>query len=131
VIEKALKNAFAPEFLNRIDDVVLFNNLNQDHIKEIIHIEMKSLLNRVDEIGYKLVVSDKALEFISEKGFDDKYGARPLKRAIQKYLEDPMAEEIIKTNIEEGDELHADLNKEGDNIVIKVKKPKKKKDTES
>jgi ATP-dependent Clp protease ATP-binding subunit ClpC len=78
-----------------------------------------------------LVVSDKALEFISEKGFDDKYGARPLKRAIQKYLEDPMAEEIIKTNIEEGDELHADLNKEGDNIVIKVKKPKKKKDTES
>ncbi len=131
VIEKALKNAFAPEFLNRIDDVVLFNNLNQEHIKEIIHIEMKSLLKRVEEIGYKLVVSDKALDFISVKGFDDKYGARPLKRAIQKFLEDPMAEEIIKTNIDEGDELHADLNKEGDNIVIKVKKPKKKKDSES
>ncbi len=131
VIEKALKNAFAPEFLNRIDDVVLFNNLNQDHIKEIIHIEMKSLLKRVEEIGYKLVVSDKALNFIAEKGFDEKYGARPLKRAIQKFLEDPMAEEIIKTNIDEGDELHADLNKEKDNIVIKVKKVKKKKDSES
>ena len=131
VIEKALKNAFAPEFLNRIDDVVLFNNLNQDHIKEIIHIEMKSLLKRVEEIGYKLVVSDKALNFIAEKGFDEKYGARPLKRAIQKFLEDPMAEEIIKTNIDQGDELHADLNKEKDNIVIKVKKVKKKKDSES
>ena len=131
VIEKALKNAFAPEFLNRIDDVVLFNNLNQDHIKEIIHIEMKSLLKRVEEIGYKLVVSDKALNFIAEKGFDEKYGARPLKRAIQKFLEDPMAEEIIKTNIDESDELHADLNKEKDNIVIKIKKVKKKKDTES
>jgi ATP-dependent Clp protease ATP-binding subunit ClpC len=127
VIEKALKNAFAPEFLNRIDDVVLFNNLYKEHIREIIHIEMKSLFKRVEEMGYTLTVSDSALDFISEKGFDDRYGARPLKRAIQKYLEDPMAEEIIKANIDEGDTLHADMDKEGNNIEIKVKKAKKKK----
>jgi ATP-dependent Clp protease ATP-binding subunit ClpC len=127
VIEKALKNAFAPEFLNRIDDVVLFNNLYKEHIREIIHIEMKSLYKRVEEMGYTLTVSDSALDFISEKGFDDRYGARPLKRAIQKYLEDPMAEEIIKANIDEGDTLHADMDKDGNNIEIKVKKAKKKK----
>lgn len=130
VIEKALKNAFAPEFLNRIDDVVLFNNLSRDHIKQIIGIELQSLFNRVNEMGYKLTISEKAQGFIAEKGFDDKYGARPLKRAIQKYLEDPMAEEIIKANIDEGDELHADLTKDGNGIIIKVKKSKKKKDSE-
>lgn len=131
VIEKALKNAFAPEFLNRIDDVVLFNNLNQEHIKKIILIELKSLFHRVEEMGYKLSITDKATLYIAEKGFDEKYGARPLKRAIQKYLEDPMAEEIIKSNIDEGDELAVDLNKDGTDIVIKVKKPRKKKDKES
>lgn len=131
VIEKALKNAFAPEFLNRIDDVVLFNNLNQDHIKEIIHIELKSLFKRVEEMGYNLKISDKTTVYIAEKGFDDRYGARPLKRAIQKYLEDPMAEEIIKSNIDDGDEIFIDLNKEGTDIVVKIKKPKKKKDDAS
>ncbi len=131
VIEKALKNAFAPEFLNRIDDVVLFNNLNQEHIKKIILIELKSLFHRVEEMGYKLSITDKATLYIAEKGFDEKYGARPLKRAIQKYLEDPMAEEIIKSNIDEDDELAVDLNKDGTDIVIKVKKPRKKKDKES
>ncbi len=131
VIEKALKNAFAPEFLNRIDDVVLFNNLNQDHIKEIIHIELKSLFKRVEEMGYNLKISDKATVYIAEKGFDDRYGARPLKRAIQKYLEDPMAEEIIKSNIDDGDEIFIDLNKEETDIVVKIKKPKKKKDDAS
>lgn len=131
VIEKALKNAFAPEFLNRIDDVVLFNNLNQDHIKEIIHIELKSLFSRVEEMGYKMTISDPATEYIAEKGFDDRYGARPLKRAIQKHLEDPMAEEIIKSNIDEGDTISIDMNKDKSDLVIKVKKPRKKKDPES
>lgn len=131
VIEKALKNAFAPEFLNRIDDVVLFNNLKKEHIHEIIDIELKSLFKRVLDMGYTLTISDKAKDFIAEQGFDERYGARPLKRAIQKYLEDPMAEEIIKANIEEGDELYADLKKDAPEIVIKVRKPKaKKKDTE-
>jgi ATP-dependent Clp protease ATP-binding subunit ClpC len=127
VIEKALKNAFAPEFLNRIDDVVMFNNLTKEHIREIIHIELKYLFKRVEDMGYVLTVSDKATDFISEKGFDDRYGARPLKRAIQKYLEDPMAEQIIQANIDEGDELYADLDKEGSTIEIKVRKPKKAK----
>jgi ATP-dependent Clp protease ATP-binding subunit ClpC len=131
VIEKALKNAFAPEFLNRIDDVVLFNNLKKEDIHKIIDIELKSLFARVIEMGYKLTLSNEAKDFIAEKGFDEKYGARPLKRAIQKYLEDPMAEEIIKTNIEEGDELHAELKKDTQEITIKLKKGKsKKKDPE-
>ncbi len=104
VIEKALKNAFAPEFLNRIDDVILFNSLKQDDIHKIIDIELKSLYSRVNEMGYKLSLTKDAKDFIAEKGFDEKFGARPLKRAIQKYLEDPMAEEIIKANLDEGDD---------------------------
>ena len=127
IIEKALKNAFAPEFLNRIDDVVLFNNLKKEDIHQIIDIELKSLFSRVIDMGYKLTLTDKAKDFIAEKGFDEKYGARPLKRAIQKYLEDPMAEEIIKANIDEGDTLHADLNGETEEIIIKVKKKAKSK----
>ncbi len=127
VIEKALKNAFAPEFLNRIDDVVLFNNLKKADIHKIIDIELKSLYSRVAEMGYKLTLSDEAKDFIAEKGFDEKYGARPLKRAIQKYLEDPMAEEIIKANIDEGDELKAELDKESSQILISVKKKSKPK----
>jgi len=128
VIEKALKNAFAPEFLNRIDDVVLFNSLKKEDIHQIIDIELKSLFSRVLDIGYKLTISTNAKDFIADKGYDERYGARPLKRAIQKYLEDPMAEEIIKANIDEGDELHADLKKDSEEIVIKVKKKRKKKD---
>ena len=127
IIEKALKNAFAPEFLNRIDDVVLFNNLKKEDIHQIIDIELKSLFSRVIDMGYKLTLTDKAKDFIAEKGFDEKYGARPLKRAIQKYLEDPMAEEIIKANIDEGDTLHADLNGKTEEIIIKVKKKAKSK----
>jgi len=134
VIEKALKNAFAPEFLNRIDDVVLFNNLKKADIHKIIDIELVSLFGRVLDMGYKLSLTDRAKDFIAEKGFDEKYGARPLKRAIQKHLEDPMAEEIIKANIDEGDVLYADLNPKTEEIFIKVKKaPKsksKKDDTE-
>ncbi|GAB5539299.1 MAG: ATP-dependent Clp protease ATP-binding subunit [Salibacteraceae bacterium] len=127
VIEKALKNAFAPEFLNRIDDVVLFNNLKKSDIHEIIDIELESLYSRVTDMGYTLKLSDKAKDFIAEKGFDEKYGARPLKRAIQKYLEDPMAEEIIKANIDEGDVLYAELNEKDESIGIKVKKPSRAK----
>jgi ATP-dependent Clp protease ATP-binding subunit ClpC len=131
VIEKALKNAFAPEFLNRIDDVVLFNNLKKEDIHKIIDIELSALYKRVLDMGYKVTLSDDAKNFIAEKGFDEKYGARPLKRAIQKYLEDPMAEEIIKANIDEGDELKADLNAEKGEIFIKVKKAKAKKQEDS
>ena len=131
VIEKALKNAFAPEFLNRIDDVVLFNSLKKEDIHEIIDIELESLFKRIGEMGYNLKLSDKAKDFIAEKGFDEKYGARPLKRAIQKYLEDPMAEEIIKANIDEGDNLFADLDEKTQAITIKVKKASKSKKKDS
>ena len=120
VIENALKKAFAPEFLNRIDDVVVFNTLEKNDIDKIIDIELDKLLNRIDELGYKLKLSKKAKSFIAEKGFDKQYGARPLKRAIQKYVEDLIAEEIIKSNIQSGDTISIDLNKETDLLFVKL-----------
>ncbi|MDD2562690.1 MAG: ATP-dependent Clp protease ATP-binding subunit [Salinivirgaceae bacterium] len=105
VIEKALKRAFAPEFLNRIDDVIIFNHLTQDDIFKIIDIELLGLYKRVSEMGYKLKLSTEAKNFIAEKGFDPNYGARPLKRALQKYLEDEMAETILKSELNEGDTI--------------------------
>lgn len=120
VIENALKKAFAPEFLNRIDDVVVFNTLEKNDIDKIIDIELDKLLDRIDELGYKLKLSKKAKRFIAEKGFDKQYGARPLKRAIQKYVEDLIAEEIIKSNIESGDTISIDLNKETDSLFVKL-----------
>ena len=128
VIENALKKAFAPEFLNRIDDVVVFNTLEKEDIDKIIDIELAKLLDRISELGYTLKLSKKAKNFIAEKGFDKQYGARPLKRAIQKYVEDAIAEEIIKSNVQEGDIISMDLKKEDQNLSIKVtgsdKKPK-------
>ncbi len=120
VIENALKKAFAPEFLNRIDDVVVFNTLEKNDIDKIIDIELDKLLNRIGELGYKLKLSKKAKSFIAEKGFDKQYGARPLKRAIQKYVEDLIAEEIIKSNIQSGDTISIDLNKETDSLFVKL-----------
>ncbi len=108
IIQKALKRAFAPEFLNRIDDVVLFKSLNREHIHSIIDIELAALKSRVVDLGYGLEVSETAKDYIVDKGYDEKYGARPLKRAIQKYLEDPFAEEIINSAVEEGDLLKAE-----------------------
>jgi ATP-dependent Clp protease ATP-binding subunit ClpC len=127
VIENALKKAFAPEFLNRIDDVVIFNSLSREDIHQIIDIELNSLYGRINGLGYTIKVSDEAKDFISDKGYDSQFGARPLKRAIQKYLEDPLAEEIIKANLSEGDVIDVDFDKEKEEIRIKVNKPKAKK----
>jgi len=127
VIENALKKAFAPEFLNRIDDVIMFNSLDRDDIHKIIDIELAHLFGRVTGLGYTIKITDAAKDYIVEKGYDPNYGARPLKRAIQKYLEDPMAEEIIKSNLSEGDELEVDYNKEKDQIIVSTHKPKGKK----
>jgi ATP-dependent Clp protease ATP-binding subunit ClpC len=127
VIENALKKAFAPEFLNRIDDVIMFNSLAKEDIHKIIDIELGNLFGRVSSLGYTIKITDKAKDYIVEKGYDVNYGARPLKRAIQKYLEDPMAEEIIKSNISEGDELEVDYDKEKDEIVVHANKAKGKK----
>ncbi|MFV0530890.1 MAG: ATP-dependent Clp protease ATP-binding subunit [Flavobacteriales bacterium] len=123
-IEKALKKAFAPEFLNRIDDVIIFNPLEKEDIKKIIHIELKKLFNRIKDLGYEIDLTPEAVEFIAEKGFDKDYGARPLKRAIQKYIEDPMAEEIINGHIKEGDAIVVSLNKDKDGVEINSKEQK-------
>ena len=120
IIEKALKKAFSPEFLNRIDDIVSFNSLSKENIHQIIDIELKALFKRVDELKYTLTVTDKAKDFLSEKGYDQKYGARPLKRAIQKYLEDELASAIIDFEMKEGDEIIADLNEKGDGLQISI-----------
>lgn len=119
VVQKALKNAFSPEFLNRIDDVIIFNSLSKEDIHRIIDIELKGLLKRVNELGYQVEVSEAAKNFLTEKGFDPQYGARPLKRAIQKYLEDELAEVIIKGEVSEGGILRVECDKENDKLVIK------------
>ncbi|NLF41226.1 MAG: AAA domain-containing protein, partial [Bacteroidales bacterium] len=122
VIENALKKAFAPEFLNRVDDVIIFESLDKDDILKIIDIELSKLYKRIESLGYKIELTIAAKEFIAEKGWDAAYGARPLKRAIQKYLEDALAEEIIKSKIDEGDTIFIDLNVDSQEIVISVKK---------
>lgn len=130
VIENALKRAFAPEFLNRVDDVVVFNSLGREEIFKIIDIELKSLFGRVHHLGYEVKLTDAAKDFIADKGFDSNFGARPLKRAIQKYLEDPIAEEILKGEIHDGDVLEIDFNKEKEEITVVNKSAGKKKKKE-
>ena len=120
VIENALKKSFAPEFLNRIDDVIVFNALEQEDINKIIDIELEKLLMRIDGLGYKLKLTKAAKTFIAEKGFDKQYGARPLKRAIQKYIEDALAEEIITSKLKGGDKIVMDLDKDSNEIVISI-----------
>lgn len=120
-IENAMKKTFAPEFLNRIDDIIVFNSLTKEDIYNIIDIELEKLYKRLSDLGYDLQLTEEAKNFIAEKGFDKDFGARPLKRAIQKYIEDPMAEEIINSEISEGDKLLLDLNEAKDGVVITVK----------
>jgi ATP-dependent Clp protease ATP-binding subunit ClpC len=120
VIQNALKKAFAPEFLNRLDDVVLFNALTKEDIFKIIDIELKGLFQRIYHLGYKIKLSVAAKDYIAEKGYDIQFGARPLKRAIQKYLEDPMAEVIIKSDLKEGDIITVGFNKKNEEITIKI-----------
>lgn len=126
VIENALKKAFAPEFLNRIDDVVIFNSLEREDIHKIIDIELEKLFSRIHGLGYDLTLTDKAKDFIAEKGFDKQYGARPLNRAIQKYIEDALAEEIITSKLKEGDKIQMDLDEEKNELIIDIQKSVKK-----
>ncbi|WP_293308466.1 ATP-dependent Clp protease ATP-binding subunit [Pedobacter sp. UBA5917] len=128
VIESALKRAFAPEFLNRVDDVVVFNSLGKEEIFRIIDIELKALFGRVHTLGYDIALTDNAKDYIADKGFDSNFGARPLKRAIQKYLEDPIAEEILKGELTDGDVLEIDYDKATEQILIAHKKGEKKKE---
>ncbi|MTE25490.1 ATP-dependent Clp protease ATP-binding subunit [Winogradskyella ouciana] len=125
VIENALKKAFAPEFLNRIDDVIVFNALEKEDIDKIIDIELVKLISRIKDLGYELKLTAKAKDYIAEKGFDKQYGARPLNRAIQKYVEDALAEEIINSKIHEGDTITMDLDSKNDKLKIKIKSSSK------
>lgn len=125
IIQKALKKAFAPEFLNRIDDLIMFNSLTQADIHKIIDIELNGLYKRINDLGYNIKISGAAKDFIAEKGYDVQFGARPLKRAIQKYLEDEMAEVIIKANIAEGDTISVGLDKAKQKITTKILKVQK------
>ena len=127
VIETALKRAFAPEFLNRIDDVIVFNSLKREDIFQIIDIELKELFGRLLAMGYQVRLTEAAKDYIADKGFDANFGARPLNRAIQKYLEDPIAEEILKGELQDGDTLEVDFNKETNEITVKIAKPEKPK----
>ncbi|MAW94933.1 MULTISPECIES: ATP-dependent Clp protease ATP-binding subunit [unclassified Leeuwenhoekiella] len=122
IIQQALKKAFAPEFLNRVDDVIVFNALEREEIHKIIDIELKKLYKRIEALGYNLKLSDKAKDFIGDKGFDKDYGARPLKRAIQKYIEDALAEEIIASNLQEGDTIYMDIEDGKEELIIKIEK---------
>ena len=126
VIQNALKKTFAPEFLNRIDDVVIFNSLTRKDILKIIDIELEKLFKRINSLGYKVELTKVAKEYIAEKGFDEKYGARPLNRAIQKYIEDPLAEEIIKKKVKEGDLIKLDFDEKKEEILVKIDVKKKK-----
>ena len=127
VIEKELKKKFAPEFLNRVDDVVMFNSLSKENINEIIKIELERLIERVDKMEYKLTITDSAIEYIASEGFDPQYGARPLKRAIQRHVEDVLTEDIIQYNPEKGSNLILDYNSETEKMVVTIESEKKKK----
>jgi len=132
-IQKALKKTFSPEFLNRLDDVIIFNSLSREDIHKIIDISLKKLFDRIAAMGYKVTLTEKAKDFLAEKGYDPQYGARPLNRAIQKYLEDQVAEEILKGEINEGDTLQADHDGKSEELKIKIKKKRasKKKEEDS
>jgi ATP-dependent Clp protease ATP-binding subunit ClpC len=124
ILQKALQKTFAPEFLNRIDDVIMFNSLGKEEINKIIDLELKGLYDRVKSLGYQLKIASAARDFIAERGFDANYGARPLKRAIQKYIEDPMAEVLIKAGQSEGDVINVSFNSAKSEIRIKIQKKK-------
>ncbi|AGC77725.1 ATP-dependent Clp protease ATP-binding subunit ClpC [Nonlabens dokdonensis] len=131
IIQSALKKTFAPEFLNRIDDVIVFNALEREDIHKIIDIELAKLFARIEDLGYHLNLSDKAKDYISDKGFDKEYGARPLKRAIQKYIEDHLAEEIVNSQLQEGDTIFMDLDEKKNELIVKIEKPSKEEEEES
>jgi ATP-dependent Clp protease ATP-binding subunit ClpC len=127
VIQKALSKAFAPEFLNRIDDIVMFDQLSKESIYSIIDLELKDVYNRIESLGYKLILSDETKNYVAEKGYDVQYGARPLKRSIQKYIEDEVAEVLLAGKIKEGDSIFISYDKETDRINCAIQPAKQEK----
>lgn len=130
VIQNALKRTFSPEFLNRIDDVVIFNSLGQEEIFKIIDITLKDLHGRLEGMGYTLTLTEDAKKFVAEKGFDPQFGARPLHRAIQKYLEDPLAEFILNEDLEDGAALQAQMGEDNESLTIAMAKAVDSEDVE-
>ena len=120
VIKNALKKSFSPEFLNRIDDIVIFNSLSKKHMMKIIDIELNKVIKRIQKLGFEINISKKAKEFLVDKGYDKKYGARPLNRAIQKYLEDPIAQEIVTDSIKENDLIKVDVDNKKSKLSLKI-----------
>ncbi|MGC6420667.1 MAG: ATP-dependent Clp protease ATP-binding subunit [Chitinophagales bacterium] len=131
VIQKALKRTFSPEFLNRIDDLITFSSLSEEDIFKIIDISMRGVHRRIEDLGYHLELSEEAKRFVAKRGFDPEFGARPLNRAIQKYLEDPIAEEMLSGRLKEGDTLLADKDEEKEKLVLSKKATKKSSSKES
>ncbi len=131
VITKALKRTFSPEFLNRIDDVIIFNSLEKDSLHKIIDIALKDVTKRIKDLGFEIKLSEPAKDFLSDKGYDPQFGARPLHRAIQKYVEDPLAEEILKANAKPGDTFVIEYTKDADELTITHKAAKKKAEPQS
>ncbi|OIP00619.1 MAG: Clp protease ClpC [Bacteroidetes bacterium CG2_30_33_31] len=129
IVEKALKKAFAPEFINRIDDIVMFNSLERNDIHKIIDLELDSLYKRVAILGYSISLTEKAKDFLVEKGWDPQFGARPLKRAIQRYIEDELASEIIRATYQNGSVILIDFDEKNNKIIFKTKKPKADKES--
>ncbi|MCF8309241.1 MAG: ATP-dependent Clp protease ATP-binding subunit, partial [Bacteroidales bacterium] len=123
VLENAMKKTFDPEFINRIDDVVIFNSLEREALHQIIDIELTDVYSRIEDLGYKLEVTDKAKDFLLEKGYDQRYGARPLKRAIQKYIEDQLADNIIQAEMQQGEIFVVDVAEDKSELSITRKKP--------
>jgi len=126
VVQNALRKAFSPEFLNRIDDMIMFSSLSRENIHVIIDLELVKLYSRINNLGYSIEMTEAAKDFIVEKGYDEKFGARPLKRAIQKYIEDPLAEQIVKSNLKAGDNIKIDLEKDATELLVNIEKGKGK-----
>ena len=127
MLNKELKNHFAPEFINRLDEVIVFNTLKNDDIQKIVKVEIGKLQNRLSKLGYNITFDESIIEYISKVGFDDVYGARPLKRAIQEKIEDFISDEVLRDNINDNDTYIVSINEETVSIEKTETKPEKKK----
>ena len=124
VIEGQIRKFFSPEFLNRIDDLIIFNSLEKKEIVQILDVRMAKMLKRIGDLGYSVTLTDAAKEFLADKGFDPDFGARPLQRALQKYLEEPLAEQVLQGSLKEGDTIKVDRKADADELTLGIVKPK-------